>query len=161
MIWGWNSTEWIRYYESWGYQENFDYRHGYIRGNTWKVIKDLRLLTSDGMDDWLCCSWRFLQCLEGDQTLLCLSKLRQFRRCESRTVYVCLCVMSRVRISIYWTGMWMSWCSSRCEWVPKIRDVYHGLLSLVDLYGTRSDHYLWTYMYSSLLYALIKSFPSN
>ena len=34
----------------------------------------------------------FLQCLEGDLTLFCLSKLRPFRRWESRGVYACLCL---------------------------------------------------------------------
>ena len=64
----------------------------YVRENTRKVMKDLRLRTSDGMDDWLWWSWRFLQCLEGDGTLRCWSKLLQFCRSESSRVYVSLCL---------------------------------------------------------------------
>ena len=56
---------------------------------------------------------------------------------------VCLCVICRVRMSIYWTGMCMS---SHLGRVPKIRDVHHGLLSLVDPFYDS-----WTYMYSSYI----------
>ena len=92
MIWEWNGGEWTRYNETWRCEENFEWQHGYVRKNTWKVIKDLILWTSDGMDDSLWWSWRFLQCLERDWTLSCWSKLLQFSRSESRRVYVSLCV---------------------------------------------------------------------
>ena len=62
-------------------------------------------------------------------------------------VCVCLCVMCRGRMSICWTRVCMSCCVYRSDWVPKIRDIHHGLLSLVDpLYGTRSDDDSWTYI---------------
>ena len=67
---------------------------------------------------------------------------------EYMCVCGCLCVMCSVRTFICWTGMCMSCCFYRSDWVPKIRDIHHGLLSLVDpLCGIRSDDDTWTYMY--------------
>ena len=48
-------------------------------------------------------------------------------------------------MSICWTGMCLSCCSSRRGRVPKIRDYHHGLMSLVDLpmvlgLKTRHEH---------------------
>ena len=46
-----NGPEWTTHYESCRSQQHFEYRHGYVRGNAWNVMKDLRIWTSDGMDD--------------------------------------------------------------------------------------------------------------
>ena len=51
MICEWNGPEWTTHYESCRSQQHFEYRHGYVREKAWKVMKDLRLWTSDGMDD--------------------------------------------------------------------------------------------------------------
>ena len=72
----------IRYNESWRSQQHFEYRHGYVRQNTRKVMKDLRWWRSDGMDHSSWSLWRFLQSLEGDWSLVRLSEQLQFRRCD-------------------------------------------------------------------------------
>ena len=148
----WNGRKWPACLERGHRAENFDGHIAYTRMDGYGVIKDLISWTSDAMDDSLWRLWRLLQCLDGDWTLTCCSKLLQFRRCESRgyvSVCVCLCVMCRVRMCICWTGMCMSCSSYQTDWVPTIRDIHHGLLSLLDpLHGTRSDDEPWTYMYS-------------
>ena len=152
MIREWKCAEWTRYTESWHCQENFEWRHGYVRENKWKVIMDLRLWTSDGMDDLLRCSWRFLQCLEENRTIIWFSKLLQLRRCE-RTWTICVFVFVRVR--------WSEW---ECPFVGRVC-VCHAVLlvrlSAPNTWGSswtiaprgpslwQSSSDSWTYMYSS------------
>ena len=117
-------------------------RHGYVRENTWKVMKDFSLWTSDGKDDSLWWLWRFPQCLDGDWTLSCGSKLLQFRRSESRRVYVSLCwflcfVQSEnVHLfdeNVYVMLLVSNWLSAQNTWfsswtiVPRGSSVWHSV----------------------------------
>ena len=150
MIWKRKCKEWTRYYESWHYEENFEWRHGYVPENICKVMKDSRLWTSDGMDALLLWLWRFLQCLERDWTLSCWSKLLQFSRSDSRRVYVSLCLFlcfiqcANVHLldeNVYvmlclskWLSAQNTWCSS---WTIDPRG---------PSMWTRSDDESWTYI---------------
>ena len=139
MIWEWNWAEWTRHNECWRCQENFELRHGYVRESTWKVMRDLRLLTSDGMDDSLWWLWRFLQCLERDWTLSCWSKLLQFNRSESRRVYVSLCLFVRdvwsenvhlLKGNVYVVLPLSKWLSAQNAWYSSWTIVPRGLMNL-------------------------------
>ena len=93
------------------------------------------------MDDSACRLWRLLQCLDGDWTLICCSKLLQFRRCESRRVRecLCLCVMCRVRMchllngNVYVMQLQSNWLSAYNTWyspwtiVPRGPSLWHSV----------------------------------
>ena len=62
------------------------------------------------------------------------------RAAEYMCVRVCLCAMSRVKMSICWTRMCISCWFYRPGWVPRIRDIHHGLFALR---GSSIRHSVW------------------